>query len=104
MKHIPVIALTATLALAACATPRSRVESALLDAGLSRPVAQCMAQRMTSQLSISQLQKLSRLKGDGRALSELPLRELYRRAESLGDPEIVRVVTSAGLRCAIAAG
>jgi hypothetical protein len=91
------------LALSACATPETRVRTALIDAGLPRPVASCMAQRMVDRLSIGQLQKLSRLSGLSKSqIGQLSIGELLRRTRALGDPEIVTVVTTAGLGCAIA--
>ena len=91
------------LALSACATPESRVRTALIDAGLSRPVASCMAQRMVDRLSLGQLQKLSRLSGLSKTqIGQLSVGELLRRTKALGDPEILTVVTTAGLGCAIA--
>jgi predicted Zn-dependent protease len=92
------------LAIAGCATPETRVRTALMEAGISRPVASCMAQRMVDRLSLAQLQKLSRLSGMSRTqIGQLSVGELLRRARALGDPEIVSVVTTAGVGCAIAA-
>ncbi len=91
------------LALSACATPETRVRTALMDAGLSRPVASCMAQRMVDRLSLGQLQKLSRLSGiSNTQIGQLTVGEMLRRTKALGDPEILAVVTTAGLGCAIA--
>ncbi len=91
------------LALSACATPESRVRTALLDAGLSKPVSTCMAQRMVDRLSLGQLQRLSRLAAlrDTR-IRELTVGEFLNKTRALGDPEIFAVVTTAGLGCAIA--
>ena len=91
------------LALAACATPETRVRTSLIDAGVPKPIATCMAQRMVDRLSLGQLQKLSRLSGVTRErLGTLTVAELLRRTRALGDPEILGVVTTAGLGCAIA--
>jgi hypothetical protein len=91
-------------ALAACATPETRVRTALMDAGLSRPVATCMAQRMVDRLSLSQLQRLSRLSGlSQQRIGDLTIAEFMRKARALGDPEILTVVTTAGIGCSIAA-
>jgi hypothetical protein len=91
------------LALSACATPESRVRSALLNAGLSRPVSTCMAQRMVDRLSLGQLQRLSRLSELRETrIRELTVGEFLKRTRALGDPEILAVVTTAGLGCAIA--
>ena len=98
-----ILAAFPLFSLAACATPEARVRTALLEAGLSRPIAACMAQRMVDRLSLAQLQQLSRASQlEGKPIGELTIRDFVRRAASLRDPEIVRVVTSAGLGCAIA--
>ncbi len=98
-----ILATLPLIALSACASPESRVRTALLDAGLSRPVATCMAQRMVDRLSLGQLQKLSRLSGISKTqIGQLSVGELLRRTKALGDPEILTVVTTAGLGCAIA--
>jgi hypothetical protein len=98
-----VLAALPLVALAACATPETRVRTALLDAGLSRPVASCMAQRMVDRLSLGQLQKLGRLSGlKEQQIGQLTIREFSRRVAAIGDPEILGVVTTAGLGCAIA--
>jgi hypothetical protein len=99
-----IAAVLPLVALAACATPESRVRAALTDAGLPRPVASCMAQRMVDRLSLGQLQKLSRLSGISKAqIGQMSVGELLRRTKALGDPEILSVVTTAGIGCAIAA-
>ena len=98
-----ILAVLPLLALSACATPETRVRTALVEAGLPRPMASCMAQRMVDRLSLGQLQKLSRLSGISRTqIGQLSVSELLRRTRALGDPEILTVVTTAGLGCAIA--
>lgn len=91
------------LALAACATPESRVRGALMDAGLSQPVASCMAERMVDRLSNTQLRRLSSLAGmrKGR-IDEMSVGDFAKRVRALDDPEIFLVVSTAGLGCAIA--
>lgn len=95
-------ALAVVLTLSACATPETRVRTALLDAGLPPPIAGCMADRMVDRLSLVQLNKLSGLKklraGEMRKLS---IDEFLRRTRSLQDPEILGVVSSSGLVCAL---
>ena len=96
--------LIAVLALSACATPETRVRTALLDAGLPPPIAGCMADRMVDRLSLIQLNKLSGLKKlRGANASKLSVDEFLRRTRSLQDPEILSVVTSSGLICAVRA-
>lgn len=100
--RIAILALP-ILALSACATPESRIRTALIDAGLSRSVSGCMAQRMVDRLSLGQLQKLSRLSGlRDRRIGDLTVGEFVKQTRALGDPEILAVVTTAGLGCAIA--
>ena len=99
-------ALTALLALAslsACATPEARLRTGLMDAGLSQPMASCMAQRMTDRLSVTQLRRLSALAKTG----ELDPRrtsydKLMHHIRALGDPEILQVTGAAALGCSLA--
>ena len=100
MKKLVLVAIC--LSLAGCATPESRVRTALLDAGLSKPVATCMAGRMVDRLSLWQLNKLSGLKKlGGKNTRDLSLSEFMKRSKALQDPEIVSVITSSGVICAI---
>ena len=100
MKRL--VAVVSVLALSACATPETRVRTALTDAGLSTPIAACMADRMVDRLSLLQLNRLSGLKklrgADARKLS---VADFLQRTRSLQDPEILSVVTSSGLICAV---
>jgi uncharacterized lipoprotein YmbA len=97
-------ALVAVLSLSACATPETRVRTALMDAGLSKPIASCMADRMVDRLSLIQLNRLSGLKKlRGQNMRKITVDELLKRTRSLQDPEILGVVTSSGLICAVKA-
>lgn len=101
MRRLAIVVLAAS-ALSACATPETRVRTALLDAGLSPPIAGCMADRMIDRLSLGQLSKLSSLKKLRRSeMRNLSVDEFLRRTRSLQDPEILSVVTSSGLVCAL---
>ena len=97
------LAAAILLGLAACAsTYEARVESRLVDMGLSRSKARCMAERLVDRLSQSQLRKLGRLAGiENRDIRKMTLSELFDRVEALGDPEILKVTTRAGIGCAI---
>jgi hypothetical protein len=102
MKQL--VAIASVLALSACATPETRVRTALIDAGLSKPIATCMADRMVDRLSLIQLNKLSGLKKlRGQNMRKITVDELLKRTRSLQDPEILGVVTSSGLICAVKA-
>ena len=104
MKPIALVSLTLLLALSACATPETRIRIALTNAGLSKPIAACMADRMVDRLSLVQLNRLNGLKKlHGQDMRKLTLEEFLRRTRSLQDPEILSVATSSGLICAIQA-
>lgn len=97
----PVLAIAL---LSACATPETRVRTALTDAGLSKPIAACMADRMVDRLSLIQLNRLSGLKKlRGQDMRKVTVDEFLKRTRSLQDPEILGVVTSSGLICAVKA-
>ncbi|XVO20898.1 MAG: hypothetical protein HEQ18_06315 [Sphingorhabdus sp.] len=94
----------ASLALSACATPETRVRTALMDAGLSQPIAACMADRMVDRLSLIQLNKLNGLKKlRGQDMRKVTVEQFLRRTRALQDPEILGVATSSGLICAVKA-
>ena len=101
MKRIAMIG-AASLALSSCATPETRVRTALMDAGLSQPIAACMADRMVDRLSLIQLNKLNGLKKlRGQDMRKVTVEEFLRRTRALQDPEILGVATSSGLICAV---
>jgi len=103
MKRIALVGI-ALLALSACATPETRVRTALMDAGLSQPMAACMADRMVDRLSLIQLNKLSGLKKlRGQDMRKVTVEEFLRRTRALQDPEILGVATTSGLICAVKA-
>ena len=95
--------VTAAMALlAGCASPETQLRTALQDAGLSKPVSSCMAERMVDRLSIWQLNKLRSLKKlKGKAVGEISFAEFLKRTKGLQDPEILGVVTSSGLICVV---
>jgi type IV pilus biogenesis protein CpaD/CtpE len=103
VKRVALVTLIA-LALSACATPETRVRTALMDAGLSRPIAACMADRMVDRLSLAQLNKLSGLKKlRGQDMRKITVEDFLKRTRSLQDPEILGVVSASGFICAIKA-
>lgn len=75
-----------------------------MDAGLSKPIASCMADRMVDRLSLIQLNRLSSLKKlRGADMRKVTVDEFLKRTRSLQDPEILGVVSSSGLICAVKA-
>ena len=96
-----VVTIALTL-LTGCATPETRVRDGLVNAGLSRPLAACMAGRMVDRLSLLQLRRIGRL-GDLRDENprEMTVDQFLHRAHALGDPEIWSVMSSSAALCAI---
>ncbi|MXO89647.1 hypothetical protein [Pontixanthobacter aquaemixtae] len=91
------------LALSGCITKiaESRVESALVKGGLSQANSECMAERMVDRLSISQLRKLERLKGEkGEPLKPVTIRGYIERVRRVGDAEVIAVTSSSAVVCA----
>lgn len=89
------------LALAACATPETRLRNGLTEAGLSEPMAACMADRMADRLSLVQLRRLASLGSlsNGR-IADLTLDQFLHKVRALKDPEILAVSTSSAAVCA----
>jgi hypothetical protein len=100
---VPVRLLPALALLAACAvSPEAQLRAGLVKAGLSEPMASCMAQPMAEKLSVEQLRKLRSLARS----SDLDVRtasytQVLREIRALGDPQIVQVTASAALGCAL---
>ncbi len=95
--------LLLVVTLAGCATPETRIRNALVEAGLSKPIAGCMADRMVDRLSLLQLNKLRGLgKLQEKKSRQLSIEEFVKRTKALQDPEILGVVTSSGVICAVA--
>ena len=94
------------LAVAACAQPfEGRVASRLADAGLPRPMADCMARRWVDRLSLVQLQKISSVAEDlrkERSQGKLTIGRFVGRVRAVDDPEVFRVVSSSAAACALA--
>jgi len=93
--------LAATLLLTACAIPEARLRAGLVNAGLSQPMAACMAERMADRLSLMQLRRIGDLP---RASSSVSMSEFMHRVRALGDMEIVGVSSSAAALCAVGLG
>lgn len=93
-RAFPVIALAALLS--ACAVPEARLRAGLVNAGLSRPLAACMAGRMVERLSLMQLRRIGDLP---RARASVSVAEFLHRVRALRDPQIVSVSTSSAAIC-----
>ncbi|MES1985166.1 MAG: hypothetical protein V4461_09440 [Pseudomonadota bacterium] len=102
MKIVPVSVLMASILLASCATPQTRVETGLMDAGLSPRMAACMADRMVDRLSLVQLKRLQSLARVGRTdFERVTVDGFLYKIRALEDPEIFAVTSKAALVCAL---
>ncbi|WP_416194937.1 hypothetical protein [Sphingopyxis sp.] len=102
MKRAAFSSVVAVLALAltSCATPETRLRTGLVNAGLSKPIAACMADRMVDRLSLLQLRRLGSLASlkDERA-DDLTLKQFLHKVRALKDPEILTVTVSSAAVC-----
>lgn len=76
--------------------PQARLRAGLVNAGLSRPMAACMAERMAERLSLMQLRRVGDLPY---ARDERTVTGFLRRVRALGDPQIVTASASATTIC-----
>ncbi len=96
------MAVAAIFCLTGCATPENRVRSGLVDAGVPRPIAACMAERMVDRLSLLQLRRIGRLSDlRGANARQMSVEQLLRRSRALQDPEIWAVVSTSAAICAL---
>ena len=99
-RFVPVFLLS--LGLAGCATPETRLRTGLNNAGLSKAMSACMAERMVDRLSLVQLRRLSALGSlKDKQLTDLSLDQFLRKVRALTDPEILTVTTSSAALCAL---
>ena len=100
LDALPLIAVS--LMLAGCATPEARLRTGLNNAGLSKAMSACMAERMVDRLSLVQLRRLSALGSlKDKQLTDLSLDQFLRKVRALKDPEILTVTTSSAALCAL---
>ena len=95
------------LAASACSQPfEGRVATRLTEAGLSRPMAECMADRWVDRLDLVQLKKISNLADDlsrERGGGKLSIGAFLERVRAVNDREIFEVVSSSTAVCALTA-
>jgi hypothetical protein len=106
MRKGLLVALGCALALGGCVEQhiaRSRVAAALTHAGLSDPMAQCMATRMVDHLTIAQLRKLEALRGAGQGPGRSTL-DYVAAVQRVNDPEVIRETVTAAGTCAAQVG
>jgi hypothetical protein len=98
-----IAALLLLLAVAGCSPIfQGRIVDELAEAGVPRPIAECMAERWVERLSIFQLRKLQRYAQDVKAeQGAISVLGLASRVQQIDDPEIVSVVTSSAFNCSL---
>lgn len=102
MKLATAPLLLLALALAGCSTPEARLRTGLQNAGLSKAMSACMAERMVDRLSLVQLRRLSALGSlKDKQIADLTLDQFFRKIRALKDPEILTVSTSSAAICAL---
>ena len=100
MRKIFVTTILASALLSGCATPETRIKNALVDKGLSEPLASCMADRMVDKLSTGQLLKIRKLKKfEKKDAGDISANEFVKYTRALQDPEIVSVTASSAVIC-----
>lgn len=100
VKAFPV--LVSALSLAACASPSSRISTALQLYGLGPDKADCVGNRLEGALSISQLRQLGRAARQipaGTTAGTLTAADLARAASTIDDPKVPLEVARATLAC-----
>lgn len=100
MKFLAVI--IPLLVVAGCATPETQLRSGLVNAGLSQPMAGCMARQMANRLSLIQLRRLGSLGNfKDESIRDMSVERFLRNVRALRDPEVLTITTKAALGCAI---
>ena len=93
----PKLILAASALAISCGIPETRVRAGLVNAGLSEPMAACMAERMVDRLSLTQLRRIGDLP---HAREERTVAGFLHRVRALRDTEILAVSSSSAAVCA----
>ena len=96
MRRFRALLLALPLLASGCVTQemkQAQVKSALVNAGVPTPIAQCMAHRLVDQLTTAQLRKLQAFKGPKRTVDDY-----LAAVAQVNDPQVIQVtISSAGL-------
>ena len=99
------IILGLTAAIAACASPSTRIADELQRYGLDQARAQCVGQRLERDLTVDQLRQLAAAakayQATGRPADQLTASDLARVAGNVRDPAVAIAVVSAGTGCGL---
>ncbi len=90
------------LPLAACATPKARLRTGLMNAGLPDRTAACMADYMSPRLSLTQLRRLQSLASVSKVdYRRITIDDYLHKVRALKDVELLTVTGKAALHCAL---
>ncbi|MBC7985501.1 MAG: hypothetical protein H7X93_02360 [Sphingomonadaceae bacterium] len=85
--------------------PEAKIRDALIEAGVSEPVAACIGERVADRLPMVQLWRLSSLSRLRRQpIEALTLAEFVRATRGLRDPEVQRIAAAATVVCTLRYG
>lgn len=94
--------------LAACASPSTRIATALQRYGLDRDRATCVGDRLQASLSLGQLEQLGRVakafNPDGSPPHRPTAGDLLRASAQINDPRVPIEVASATAACGVLTG
>jgi hypothetical protein len=103
--HRKPIVLSLAAALAACASPSTRIADELQRYGLDQGRAQCVGQSLERDLTVNQLRQLAAAakayQATGRIAEQLSAGDLARVAGNVRDPAVAIAVVSAGTGCGL---
>jgi hypothetical protein len=103
-----IISAAAVLAVAACASPASRIAGELTKAGVDPVRARCVGQSLEADLSIAQLRELAAAarsyRDRPRTSSRTTIADLIRVSAQIRDPAIAIALGTAAGRCATLGG
>jgi hypothetical protein len=81
-----------------------RIESQLVARGVPQPMANCMAHRMATRLTLGQLRQIEELKPqDGETNVPTSVAEFLERVRRIRDSEVIEVTASSAAVCAFTA-
>ncbi len=101
MRLAAIISLAAFGLLSACATPSQRIASKLTDYGVPAREAQCMGDKLTTRLTLSQLKRLNDItRTDGDRIGRMSIPEIAGHFTRPEDAMIGAEILRAGLGCA----
>lgn len=86
-------------------TPEQRMRSAFLDAGLSEPLAGCMAERLAERLTYRQMWRLGGLAAfRDEGIKEMNLADIVEATRGLRDREVLAIAARSAAACGLAHG